>query len=58
MLNRHGMRKFCFAMTPELNIYTVTYLTCKKLVWFKYWWLASPKNWPAKQTGHNQKVIQ
>jgi len=44
-------------MTSELNIYTVTYLTCKKWVWFEYWWLASPKNWPASIQGLIKKLF-
>ena len=42
-------------MTPELNTYTVTYLMCKKWVWFNYWWLASPTNWSASIHGLNKK---
>jgi hypothetical protein len=55
MLNRHGMKKFCFAVTPEMNIYPLKNHICKKWVWFEYWWLASPKNWPASIQGSNKK---
>jgi len=55
MLNRHGMKTFCFAMAPEINIYPLKNHICKKWVWFEYWWLASPKTWPARIQGSNKK---
>jgi len=55
MLNRHGLKSFCFAITPEISIYPLINHICKKWFWFEYWLLASPKNLAASIQGSNKK---